>query len=142
MAVYGGRESDRVGEILGSEPGQLASDVEAAFALALLGDRFQADEYLSHSYEIHAPSWLGPSFAKRPGTGLAVSFRGSDNVVLGLQDFEFVRPVSTNGPAPSAATADKGNVLLDAMADDLAAFVEEVKGFEVEVHERNLDWGE
>lgn len=142
VAVYGGRESDRVEEILGSEPGRLASDIEAALALALLGERFRADEYLSHSYEVHAPAWLGPSFGKRPGTGLAVSFRGSDNVVLGLQDYEFVRPVSGDGPAPSTATVDKGNELLDSMADDLAAFVEEMKAVEVEVHERELDWSD
>jgi creatinine amidohydrolase len=142
VALYGGRESDRIGEILGSSPDRLASDFEAALALALLGDRFSAGDYLSHAYEVHAPAWLGPSFDKRPGTGLTVSFRGSDNVTIGLQDFEFVRPVSFEGPAPSSATAAKGHELLDAMADDLAAFVEEVKALEVDVFERELDWSD
>ena len=142
VAVYGGRESDRIAEILGSSPDRLASDVEAALALALLGDQFRADEYLSHAYEVHAPTWLGSSFEKRPGTGLAVSFRGSDNVTIGLQDFEFVRPVSHDGPVPSTATADKGRQLLDAMADDLAAFLAEVKALEVDVLERDLDWSD
>jgi creatinine amidohydrolase len=142
VAVYGGRESDRVQEILGSAPGRLASDVEAALALALLGDGFQTDEYLSHSYEIVAPEWLGPQFEKHPGTGLAVSFRGGDNVVVGLSDYEFVRPVAHDSPHPSTASAEKGHELLDAMADDLAAFVEEIKGLEVEVTNRDLDWSE
>jgi creatinine amidohydrolase len=142
VAVYGGRESDRIAEILDSPPGRLASDVEAALALALLGDDFRADDYLSHAYEVHAPAWLGQSFEKRPGTGLSVSFRGGDNVTLGLQDFEFVRPVAHDGPVSSTATADKGLALLDAMADDLAAFVEELKALEVDVFERDLDWSD
>jgi creatinine amidohydrolase len=142
VAIYGGRESDRVQEILGSAPGRLASDMEAALALALLGDGFQTDEYLSHSYEIVAPEWLGPGFDKQPGTGLAVSFRGSDNVVLGLNDYEFVRPVAHDSPQPSTATAEKGHELLDVMADDLAAFVEEIKQLEIEATNRELEWSE
>jgi len=142
VAVYGGRESDRVDEILQSLPDRRASDLEAALAMALLGDRFRADEYLSHGYEVHAPDWLGPSFSKLPGTGLSVSFRGGDDIVLGLQDYEFVRPISHDGPVSSAATAEKGNQLLELMADDLASFVEEVKALEVAVHERDLEWGE
>jgi len=142
VAVFEGRESERVGEILQSAPGRLASDLEAALAMALLGERFQADAYLAHGYEVHAPDWLGPSFSKLPGTGLAVSFNGSQDVVLGLHDFEFVQTVDHDEPASSAATPEKGNQLLDLMADDLAAFVEEVKALHVEVRERDLEWKE
>ena len=140
VAVYGGRESDRVTEILDSPADRLASDVEASLALALLGGRFDADDYLTRGYEIHAPEWLGPSFTKRPGTGLSIAFRGSENITVGLEDYEFARPVSHGGPVASTASAAKGSELLDAMADDLAAFVEEVKAVEVEVAERSLDW--
>jgi len=142
VAVYGGRESPRLEEILGSEPGRLASDLEAALALALLGEDFRLTEYMAHGYEVHAPTWLGASFTKQPGTGLAVSFRGNDNVVLGLQDFEFVRGVSRDGSLRSGVTAEKGQAILDTMADDLAAFVDEVKGLDVDVHNRDLDWSE
>ena len=41
VAVYGGRESDRIAEILDSPPDRLASDVEASLALALLGADFR-----------------------------------------------------------------------------------------------------
>ena len=139
LAVFfGGRESSAAAGILNSPPDRLASDVEAAVAMALMGDRFRSDEFLSHGYEVHSPAFLGTAFSKRAGTGLRVNYRGADNVELGMDDFEFVRPVAHARKPESKATAEKGQKLLDAFADDLGAFTSEIKKLKVEVHQRDF----
>jgi hypothetical protein len=138
VAFYGGRESEAARGILESLPDRLASDAEAALALALMGDRFQHEGYLAHGYRVHAPSWLGPAFTKRPGTGMAVSFHGAENIFLGMDDFEFVSPVAHDQVPEFRATAEKGRKLLDVLSCELAAFVAEVKKLEIEVKERDF----
>jgi len=138
VAFYGGRESERAREILGSQPDRLASDFEAALAMALLGEKFTSQEYLAHSYQVHAPSWLGPAFSKRPGTGMAVAFENAENIFIGMDDFEFVKPVARGTPAPSTATPEKGHRLLDELSDHLAAFLEQAKTIEVKVKQRDF----
>ena len=135
---FGGRETNAAAEILGSPPDRLASDVEAAVALALMGERFNTPAFLAHGYEIHAPALLGSAFSKRAGSGLAVSFRGAENIELGMDDYEFVRPVRHAGPPQTRATAERGHLILDALADDLAAFVAEIKNVSVEVRQRDF----
>jgi creatinine amidohydrolase len=138
VAFYGGRESDAAKEILQAPPERLASDVEAALAMALMGERFNRAGFLAHGYNVHAPSWLGPTFSKRAGTGMAVSFRGSDNIFLGMDDFEFVSPVAHGAVPPTRATAEKGRQLLQVLSDDLVAFVQEVKKLKVQAKERDF----
>jgi creatinine amidohydrolase len=138
VAFYGGRESERAREILGSPPDRLASDFEAALAMALLGEKFTSQEYLARSYRVHAPEWLGPAFSKRAGTGLAVGFGNAENITIGMDDFEFVEPVSRGTAPPTAATAEKGRRLLDELSDHLAAFALEAKKIEVTVTRRDF----
>jgi len=138
VAFYGGRESERAREILGSPPDRLASDFEAALAMALLGEKFISQEYLAHSYQVHAPSRLGPAFSKRAGTGMAVAFENAENIFIGMDDFEFVKPVAHGTPAPSTATPEKGERLLDNLSDHLAALVEQIKKIEVEIKQRDF----
>jgi creatinine amidohydrolase len=142
VALFSGRESPRMAAILGSSPEILTSDFEAAMAMALLGERFRRDDYLSHSYEIHAPDWLGPSFSKLPCTGWGVSFKGGQDVFIGMHDYEFVKTVGHDGPRPSQATAEKGSELLDGFAEELAAFIQEFNRLPVEVRDRALDWSD
>ncbi len=137
VAFFGGRESESVREVLGSSPARMASDIEAAVALALLGDDFDWEGYLSHGYEIHAPEWLGPNFSKRAGTGMAVNHRGNENIFIGMDDFEFARPVKHESPSPSAATAEKGRAILDLLATDLTTFAEDVQSLDVAVTDRD-----
>jgi creatinine amidohydrolase len=92
-AFFGGRESPAAAEILQSPPDRLASDVEASIAMALMGDRFNTEQFLAHGYAIHAPTFLGNAFSKRAGSGMAVAFRGGENIEIGMDDFEFVRPL-------------------------------------------------
>jgi len=138
VAFYGGRESDRAREILGSPPERLASDFEAALAMALLGKSFTRRQYLAHSYQVHAPTWLGPAFSKRAGTGMAVAFENAENITLGMDDFEFVKPLAHAVPARSKATPEKGRRLLDELSDHLAAFARQARKIDVTVGRRDF----
>jgi creatinine amidohydrolase len=137
VAFYGGRENEKAREILESTPDRLSSDIEAAIAMALIEDRFNREGYLSHGYKVHAPRWLGPAFSKRAGTGITVGFQGSENIIFGMDDFEYVSPIAHGDPIPSKATLEKGRKLLDALSEHLRAFVEEVKRLRVEVKSRD-----
>lgn len=138
VAFYGGRETAAVQSILSSSPERLASDFEAAMAMALLGEKFNSMEYMAHSYNIHAPEWLGPAFSKRAGTGMAIRFQGAENILLGMDDFEFVSPIAHGDPLPSQVTPEKGRKILEELSAHLAAFVEEVKKIKVEVRNRDF----
>ena len=137
VAFYGGRENEKTREILGSTPDRLSSDIEAAIAMALMEDRFNSESYLSQGYKVHAPKWIGPAFSKRAGTGIAVRFQGSENIIFGMDDFEYVSSVTHGDKLPSMATPEKGRMLLDAFSENLTAFVEEVKKIKVETKSRD-----
>jgi creatinine amidohydrolase len=130
-AFYGGRESERIRGLVDALPERLSSEIEAATAMALLGERFSGEDFLSHSYDVRAPEWLGPGFSKAAGTGLAVSYNGSE-LIVGMHDFEFVRPVRHDEPVPSRASAELGRRILDAMAEELAELVGAVRSVSVE----------
>lgn len=138
VAFYGGRETPNVQQVLGSTPDRLASDFEASMILALMGDKALHEEHLSRAYRIHAPEWMGSAFTKRAGSGMAVNFKGSENIILGMDDFEFVEPVTRTEGTPSNASAEKGKILLDQAAQYLAEFVEEVKKMKIEVKYRDF----
>jgi creatinine amidohydrolase len=137
-AFYGGRETANVQQILGSSPDRLASDFEASMILALMGDTTLNAEHSDRAYRIHAPEWMGSAFTKRAGTGMAVNFKGSENITLGMDDFEFVEPITRAEKGSSKATAEKGKILLDQASQYLAEFVEEVKKMKVEVKNRDF----
>jgi creatinine amidohydrolase len=137
VSFYGGRENEKAREILGASPDHLSSDIEAAIAMALMEERFNSEGYLSHGYRVHAPEWLGPAFYKRAGTRTALGFQGSENIVFGMEDFEYVSPSTHGNPFTSQATPEKGKILLDALSEHLSAFVEEAKKIKVKVKWRD-----
>ncbi len=137
VAFYGGRENKTAMEIIGSTPDRLSSDIECSIAMALVEERFNSDYFLSHGYTVHSPKWLGDSFYKRAGTGISVGFKDAENITLGMDDFEYVSPISQGKKRQSEATPEKGRRLLDALASHLTAFVNEVKGLEIDVKERS-----
>lgn len=137
VALYGGRESSAVGEIFASPPARLTSDVECSMAMALVGERFQSEEYRSRAYDISPPEWMGAGFSKVSGMGSTLEFGGAANIHLGLDDSEYTRKAIEN-PPPSHANAERGEELLDSLSDHLAEFAREAKGLEVQVTER--DW--
>lgn len=138
VAFYGGRESDAAAEILESPPDRLASDLEAAMAMALLGDTFDRDAFLAHGYSIAAPTWLGPGFSKRAGTGLAVALgEQKENIVVGMEDIDFVTPIRDDDEIASHADAERGRRLLDDLSEHLADFATAAAGVQVEVTNRD-----
>jgi creatinine amidohydrolase len=137
VAFYSGRASSAIAEIFESPPARLSSDVEASLAMALLGGVFRSREYLAESYEIHAPTWLGPAFSKHSGMGMAVGFDGADNVHVGLDDFEYTSRVD-EPPPPSEASDERGERLLDSLSDHLAAFVGQINELPVEIRSRDF----
>jgi len=137
VAFYGGRENKQAMEIIGSTPDRLSSDIECSVGMALAEERFKSDNFLSHGYGVDAPKWLGDSFYKRAGTGIIVGFKDAENITLGMDDFEYVSPVSHDKQQQSEATPEKGHRLLDALASHLTAFVNEVKSLEMDVTERS-----
>jgi creatinine amidohydrolase len=137
VAMYGARQSSAIEEIFEAPPPRLTSDVEASMAMAIVGERFQSDEYLSRSYDIHAPDWLGDGFSKASGTGSAVTFDGASNIFLGIDDFEYTRR-SDEPPPPSHASVERGEALLDSLSGHLAEFLEHVKALEVDVRDREF----
>jgi creatinine amidohydrolase len=139
VALYGGRESSAVSEIFASPPARLTSDMECSLAMALVGERFQGEEYRSRAYDISPPEWMGEAFSKVSGMGSTLEFGGAANIHLGLDDADYVRKAVEN-PPPSEANAERGERLLDSLSDHLAEFAREAKGLEVEVRER--DWRE
>ena len=137
VAFYGGRENKAAVEIIGSTPDRLSSDIECSIAMALIEERFKCNEFLSHGYRVHAPKWLGDSFYKRAGTGISVCFKDAENITFGMDDFEYVSPIPHEKQRQSEATPEKGRRLLDALASHLTAFVNEVKGLEIEAKNRS-----
>jgi creatinine amidohydrolase len=137
VALYGGRESNAVREIFESPPARLTSDVECSLAMALVGERFQSDEYRSRAYDIAPPDWMGEGFSKVSGMGSVLEFGGAANIHVGLDDAEYTRKAIEN-PPPSGANAERGERLLDALSDHLAEFAREAKEMKIEIRER--DW--
>jgi creatinine amidohydrolase len=139
VALYGGRESGAVNEIFDSPPARLTSDLECSMAMALVGERFQSEEYRSRAYDISPPEWIGEAFNKVSGMGSTLEFQGAANVHLGLDDSDYVRKAIQN-PPPSEANAERGERMLDSLSDHLAEFAREAKRLQVEVSTR--DWPE
>jgi creatinine amidohydrolase len=136
VCFYGGRESGKAHEILQSSPSRLSSDIEASIAMALMEDRFNTKRYFSHGYNVHGPKWLGPSFSKTAGTGITLEFQGSRNILLGMDDYEYVSPIKQVNPLRTEATPEKGRMLLDALSEHLIAFIKEIKNLKIEVKDR------
>jgi creatinine amidohydrolase len=136
VAMYGGRESSAIGMIFESPPARLTSDIECSMAMALVGG-FESEEYLARSYDIIGPHFLGEAFGKTSGMGSTLTFDGSANVHVGLDDSEYTRH-AIEDPPPSMANAERGDRLLESLSDHLARFAREVRGMEIEVHTR--DW--
>lgn len=139
VAFYGGRETPEAQRILGCPPDQMAGDLEASLALALLEpDAAGRPEDYARTFTIHAPEWLGPAFSKRPGTGMAVGFQGEENIWVAMEDYEFVEPPGKERERASLASREKGVRVLDALAEHLAAFVLEVKKLAITAENRDF----
>jgi creatinine amidohydrolase len=78
----------------------------------------------------HAPAYMTDEFSKIDGTA-TVKFRGSENIWVPMDHHEYCDTAVIGNPFRS--NREKGLMMLDRMAEHLAAYVEEVRKFKVEI---------
>ncbi len=78
----------------------------------------------------HAPRWMGPAFSKIDGSR-TVEFQGLDNIIVPMDHHEYCDTATIGNPL--RASVEKGRRLYDYQSDHLAAFLEEVKKFNIKV---------
>lgn len=107
-------------------PGWHAGELETAAMMALVPDSVFMERAVQD--RAHAPRWMGPAFSKTDGTGTVI-FQGSENITIPMEHHEYSDTATIGNPF--RATAEKGHKILQRMAEHLAAFVEEVKKFDI-----------
>jgi creatinine amidohydrolase len=85
----------------------------------------------------HAPKWMGPAFSKRDGTD-TVAFQGSENIFVPMLHHEYSDTATIGNPLRSSA--EQGEAVFERIGDHLAAFLEEVKRFDILVPDEKRDW--
>lgn len=113
-------------------PGWHAGELETATVMAydpelVVSERMKQDR-------THAPKWMGPAFSKKDGTA-QVMFQRSENITIPMEHHEYSDTATIGNPF--RANREKGLKLVDRIGDHLAAFLEEVKKFDVKVEKRD-----
>jgi creatinine amidohydrolase len=73
---------------------------------------------------------MGDAFSKIDGTG-TVKFRGSENIWVPMEHHEYCDTAVIGNPF--RATREKGLAMFERMAEHLAAYVRQVRDFEVDI---------
>ena len=110
-------------------PGWHSSELETSVIMAT-GDGLVHMERAVQD-RAHAPAYMGSEFSKIDGTA-TVKFRDSENIWVPMEHHEYCDTAVIGNPF--RATKEKGLLMLERMADHLAAYIEEVRNFKVEVH--------
>src|SRR5918992_1764129 len=109
-------------------PGWHSSELETACLMATAEGLVNMDRAVED--RAHAPAYMGDAFSKRDGTG-TVEFQGSENIWAPMEHHEYSDTAVIGNPF--RATKEKGLAMFDRMAKHLAAYVREVRDFEVEI---------
>jgi len=109
-------------------PGWHAGELETATVWAY--DETLMDMDKAQKDRTHAPAFMGDKFSKKDGTG-NVMFLGSENIWVPMEHHEY-SDTATIGD-PFAGSKEKGERYFEAAGKALAAFVEEVKKFDIQV---------
>lgn len=113
-------------------PGWHSSELETACLMAVHPGLVSMKRAVSD--RAHAPRWMGPKFSKSDGTG-TVKFGGSENIWVPMEHHEYSDTAVIGNPF--RANPEKGEELFRRMAQHLADFVNEARGFPVEVVNRD-----
>jgi len=116
-------------------PGWHSSEMETSEVMAVRPDLVTMDRAVKEL--AHAPKWLGPAFTKTDGVR-QVAFKGSEAATLPMEHYEYSSSATIGNPF--RASPEKGQKILEAQSDHLAAFVNEVKKFDIVAKVR--DWPE
>ncbi len=109
-------------------PGWHAGELETSTVWAY--DETLIDMDKAKKDRTHAPEWMGEKFSKKDGTG-NVAFLGSENIWVPMEHHEY-SDTATIGD-PFAGSKEKGEKYFKAGGKALAAFVEEVKKFDIKI---------
>jgi creatinine amidohydrolase len=109
-------------------PGWHAGELETSTVWAWDEELIDMDK--AKKDRTHAPRWMGEKFTKKDGTG-HVAFMGSENVWLPMEHHEY-SDTATIGD-PFAGSKEKGQRYFQAAGEALAAFLNEVKKFDIKV---------
>jgi creatinine amidohydrolase len=109
-------------------PGWHSSELETACLMATAEELVDMDRAVED--RAHAPAYMGDAFSKIDGTA-TVKFQDSENIWVPMEHHEYCDTAVIGNPF--RATREKGLAMFDRMASHLAAFVQEVRRFEVEI---------
>jgi creatinine amidohydrolase len=109
-------------------PGWHSSELETS-ALMAAGDEL-VNMKRAVEDRAHAPAYMTDKFSKIDGTA-TVKFLGSENIWVPMDHHEYCDTAVIGNPF--RATKEKGLAMLDRMSEHLAAYVEEVRKFDVNV---------
>jgi creatinine amidohydrolase len=116
-------------------PGWHSSELETSALMATADGLVDMERAVED--RAHAPAYMTEEFSKIDGTA-TVKFRGSENIWVPMDHHEYCDTAVIGNPF--RATKEKGLAMLDRMAEHLAAYVQEVRKFKVEI--TNSDYPE
>ena len=132
------REYSILGDIIEGPPeetpGWHAGEVETSTVLA--HDESLVDMEQAVQDRTHAPALMGDRFSKKDGSGF-VTFMGAENIWVPMEHHEYSDSATIGNPF--RGTKEKGEKYFQAAAEALAAFLEEVKRFEIEATDRSFN---
>ena len=108
-------------------PGWHSSELETSALMAAGDELVNMDRAVED--RAHAPAYMTDKFSKIDGTA-TVKFLGSENIWVPMDHHEYCDTAVIGNPFRS--TKEKGLAMLDRMSEHLAAYVEEVRKFDVE----------
>ena len=111
-------------------PGWHAGELETSTVWAW--DETLIDMDKAQEDRTHAPKWMGDKFSKKDGSD-KVEFMGSENIWVPMEHHEYSDTATIGNPF--RGTKEKGEKYFQISGEALAAFLEEVKKFDIEIPE-------
>jgi len=109
-------------------PGWHAGELETSTVWAW--DETLIDMDKAKQDRTHAPRYMGPKFSKKDGSG-DVSFMGSENIWVPMEHHEYSDTATIGNPF--RGSKEKGQKYFEMAGQALAAFLEEVKKWDIKV---------
>jgi creatinine amidohydrolase len=109
-------------------PGWHSSELETSCLMATADELVDMERAVED--RAHAPAYMGDAFSKVDGTG-TVKFRDSENIWVPMEHHEYCDTAVIGNPF--RATREKGLAMFERMAEHLAAYVRQVRDFEVDI---------
>ena len=113
-------------------PGWHAGELETSTVWAW--DETLIDMDKAQEDRTHAPRWMGDKFTKPDGSD-KVTFLGSENIWVPMEHHEYSDTATIGNPF--RGTKEKGEKYFQVSGEALAAYIEEVKKFDIKVADEN-----